>query len=369
MNNNLKIGIVIPTMNRADFVIRQIQYYASVNCPHTIYLCDSSGQEDYEKIKNEVDKLKDKINIIFEYLPNFTRGTADTVKHLLPMVKEKYVCYSCDDDYQIPNSLTVCAEFLENNPDYATASGYAISFRLNSNGVYGDLDRVSDCPIPDISDESAADRLLHFFSDNFVPLFYVNRTDQFIKSHEHVSQVGDHMIGSEFLPSALSIIAGKSKTLDCLGYIRQMHDKHRPQLTSLSLLKWICNSDWNDSYKIFENVVSEAISVKDNIPVEDAAKIADQAFTLQLLKWLKGRKNHKHIIPTNNYFYEKFLKPVRSKIARAFPFVKYVYRVQIKQKLNGRKEIHYEVSRPGSQYYNDFKPIMDSFTGKIKTYL
>ncbi len=362
MNNDLRVAILIPTRNRADFVIRQLRYYASVNCPHTIYIGDSSNQEDSEKIKNEIDELKNKINIVYEYLPDLTRGSADAAKHLLLIAKEKYSCYSCDDDYQIPNSLTTCAEFLENNPDYATASGYEVNFRLKNNGVHGDLGRLSDCPIPEILDESAANRLLHFFSDNFVSLFFVNRTDQLLKSHEHTSEVRDHMISSEFLPAALSIVAGKSRTLDCLGYIRQMHDQHRPQLTS-SPLEWILSPEWNGSYKIFENVVSEAVSKKDNTPLKDAAKVAEQAFALHLLKWMGGRRKYKHnIIPRNN-FYEKFLKPVRSKIAQIFPFLKYIYRIQIKQKLHGKKEIHYEVIRRGSRYYKDFKPVMDSFTG------
>ena len=49
ITDNLKVAILIPTMNRADFVIRQLQYYASVNCPHTIYIGDSSNQENSEK--------------------------------------------------------------------------------------------------------------------------------------------------------------------------------------------------------------------------------------------------------------------------------------------------------------------------------
>src|SRR3989344_4523729 len=138
INNNLKVGIVMPTRNRADFVIRQLHYYASVDCPHPIYIGDSSNPEEAEKIKNEIDKLKSNIHIAYEYLPNLTRGSADAAKHLLSIVQEKYSCYCCDDDYQIPDSLTLCAEFLANNPDYATAGGHPLNFRLKNNSVYGD---------------------------------------------------------------------------------------------------------------------------------------------------------------------------------------------------------------------------------------
>ena len=49
--NTPEIGIVVPTMNRPDFVIRQLNYYASLNFPHTIYYSDGSSPENAKKIK------------------------------------------------------------------------------------------------------------------------------------------------------------------------------------------------------------------------------------------------------------------------------------------------------------------------------
>lgn len=366
-NNNLKVGILMPTRNRADFVIRQLRYYESVNCPHAIYIGDSSDQENSEKIKNEVKKLEDKINIFYKFLPNLTRGSADAAKYLLSIVKEKYSCYSCDDDYQIPDSLTKCAEFLENNPDYATASGYAVNFRLKNNGVYGDLDRLSDCPIPAILDNKAADRLIHFLSDNFVPLFFVNRTDQMLKSHEHVSEIGDHIFSSEIVPSSLAIVAGKSATLGCLGYIRQIHSQNRAQLPPS---EWIHSPEWNGSYKIFEDVISRNISQIDNIKLDDAIRVARFALSGQLLKWLSAERrtyntNTHNISSKNDNFYNSVIKHTRSGIIKTLPFLKYIYRSKLKPKLTGKEELHYEVLRTKSPYYKDFKPVMDSFTGLI----
>lgn len=360
INDNLKVGIVIPTRNRADFVIRQLQYYASVNCPHTIYIGDSSNQEESEKIKSEISKLKNKLNIVYEYLPNLTRGSADAARHLLSVVNEKYSCYSCDDDYQVPNSLTICADSLENNPDYATAGGRAINFRLKNNGIYGDLDRLSDYRVTRILNESGSERLINFFHDNFVPLFLVNRTDQLLKSHEHVTEIKDHMFSSEIVPCALSIIAGKSITLDCLGYVRQMHDQHRVQLEPS---EWITSPDWNESYKIYENVISESIAKQDKIPLENAVKIARKAFTGQLLKWLAAEhRNYSNQGPIPKKNYKNMVKSIRSEVAKTFPFLKYIYRMKVRPRLTGKKDLHYEVLQPNSKYYKDFKPIIDSFT-------
>ncbi len=365
LNNNLKVAILIPTMNRADYVIRQIRYYASVDCPHTIYIGDSSNQANAEKIQAEIEKLKNKINIIYKFLPSLNRGTADTAKYLLSIVKEKYSCYCCDDDFQTSDSLTKCAEFLENNPDYATVSGQALHFRLKSNDVYGELERLSDCPLPAILDEKAGDRLIHFLTNNFVALFFVNRTDQMLKSHELVLELEDHIFSSEIVPSALSIIAGKSTTLDCLGYIRQIHDHSRPQPSPSD---WIHSSAWNSSYKIYELATSEAISKIDNISVNEAVKIARYALSGQLLKWLSAERrthNYSKTASTDINFKIKVLKSARSGIAKSFPFLKHLYRSRLRPKLTTRKkEIYYEALRKGSKYYIDFEPIMKSFTSK-----
>lgn len=366
IDEKLKVAILIPTMNRADFVIRQLRYYASVDCPHTIYIGDSSNQENSDKIKDEVSRLKNKIKVVYKFLPGLTRGTADTAKYLLTIAEEKYSCYCCDDDYQIPNSLTKCAEFLENNIDYAIAGGHSVSFRIKNNGVYGELEYISNYPQPTISDEKASDRLIHFFRDNFVTLFFVNRTEDMLASHEYVSEIKDHMFSSEIVPCALSIIAGKSAILDCLGYIRQMHNSHRPQPGPSD---WIHGQEWASSFNIYERTASMKVSQKDKIPVDEAVKIVRFAFSGQLLKWLSAEQrvynaNNAPSSPKNKnqYMPKEIVKYARSKVATAFPFLKYIYRMKLKPKLTGKKELNYEVLRPESKYYNDFKSILDSFT-------
>ena len=58
-----KIGILIITMNRYKFLLRQLDYYLSVGCPHVIYIGDSSDSFNKDKIQKK--KLKKyKINWI-----------------------------------------------------------------------------------------------------------------------------------------------------------------------------------------------------------------------------------------------------------------------------------------------------------------
>src|SRR3989338_6817452 len=111
-NDNLRVGIIVPTRNRSEFITRLLNYYASLKSPHTIYLGDSSDPP--EKIKKIVSELNGKLNIVYHYSP--PGDVAKCEFELLTLVKEKYACLLCDDDYHVPDAITECAEFLEKNP-------------------------------------------------------------------------------------------------------------------------------------------------------------------------------------------------------------------------------------------------------------
>ncbi len=355
---NLKVGIIIPTMNRSGFIIRQLRYYATVKCPHTIYIGDSSNQEHSDKIKNAVNGFNNQIKIVYKNIPSL--NDREAICYLLSLVKESYACFSGDDDYQIPGSLTKCAQFLENNPDYATASGYAVSFRLEKHGVHGELDRLADYPRPHMEANTAHERIIEYFEKSYVPLFSVNRTRQMLKNFEKMGEVKDKSFGSEIIPCALSIIAGKSMTLDCLGFVRQIHNNH---YELPNIFDWITSQEWHSSYDFFEKILSENISKKDNISIENAVKITKQAFWAYLNKYLT--KDYQDKYARKKLKTKSFLNKLRLILTKIFPFLKTLYRTWIKKPAEGRMDLHYKVLQKSSPYYNDFQPVMDSFTGSL----
>ncbi|MDP3731066.1 MAG: TIGR00180 family glycosyltransferase [bacterium] len=351
-------GIFIPTMNRVDFVIRQLRYYASVKCPHTIYVGDSSPQEESEKIHNEIKNLGHSIKANYYYLPGYDSWQSHY--YLIAQVKEKYICYSGDDDYQIPDSVTKCIEFLEAHPDYTSASGHAVSFRLKQSGPYGSLKRLADYPRQQIEEETGSERIKQFFRTYFVTHFSINKTAD-LTSHWHsAADIKDRPFQAEILPTSLPLIYGKSKILNCLGFVRQIHDSRVIQPSTE--LDWIANPDWPQSYILFHQILSEKLAQKDGIALEEAKQIIKFAFIYYLAVHLQ--RNYESANPPKPKY--SFLRPIlrlaRSTITKIFPFSRYIYRVHIKPKMSGKKEMHYEISRTGSSYYNDFKPVMDSFS-------
>lgn len=360
MNKNYLVGIFIPTMNRADFVIRQLFYYANVQCPHTIYIGDSSTPQESQKIKNAIKELDGKLNVIFQDHQNL--NMAESTVKLIKAIQEKYTCYIGDDDFQIPSSLTKCAEFLENNPDYSSARGYAISFRLINNGVYGEMKRLADYPGKQIELRTAAERSVDFMSNYYVPIFSVHKTELMRECWSETTRMKNWEFSAEILPCMMSLIWGKSKILDCLGFVRQVHNV---QHKSPNVFNWIIGEDWYSSYKIFESIVSENISKKDDIPLENAIEVTKQALWAYLQKHLAKEYDDYGSISKNKNSYEKTISSTRSRIAQALPVLKQIYRMQIKPRLTGKREMNFEVLQPQSKYYKDFKPVQNSFTGKL----
>ena len=62
---NTKVAILISTMNRPDFLIRTLSYYAKLQSPHPIYIGDSSNPENIRIIKTFIESLKNKLDIYF----------------------------------------------------------------------------------------------------------------------------------------------------------------------------------------------------------------------------------------------------------------------------------------------------------------
>src|SRR3989344_2421306 len=170
-----KVAIIIPTMNRPDFILRQFEFYELMGSPHPMYISDSSNEENAEKIKNGIKKFN-KLNITYQWAP----PGKDCLYQLLPMVKEKYCIQMGDDDMMIPKTISECAEFLESHPDYATCSGKQVNIRFNReyyNKPFGIIGRQTRPHGRSIEDEDMLFRVKNFLSNTFFICFTVTRVE------------------------------------------------------------------------------------------------------------------------------------------------------------------------------------------------
>ena len=94
-----KVSILIITKNRPNFLLRQLNYYLSVNNQHPIYIGDSSDKKFTTKYYIEYKKLKKNLIIKYFYLPELNDRMA--MSYILERSTENYCAYSGDDDFQV----------------------------------------------------------------------------------------------------------------------------------------------------------------------------------------------------------------------------------------------------------------------------
>ena len=67
INHQDQITILTPTMNRSEFVLRSLQYYAKVGFTGTFMIGDSSNELERTKIESYIAEYKSKLRIIYLY--------------------------------------------------------------------------------------------------------------------------------------------------------------------------------------------------------------------------------------------------------------------------------------------------------------
>jgi len=360
-DSGTSVGIIIPTMNRSGFMIRQLKYHASLGSPHTIYIADSSRPEEAEKIKKAVARLKNKLNIVYNPYP--PRNIVQCLIFLLSQVKEKYVSSFGDDDFFVPKALSECADFLEKNPDYETAIGRAVTIRVKENRAYGELVSIHDYKRDSIESDKATERLFEFLGPKISALIpAVVKTDHLLKYYQDSLEICDDSIRGEMLPSCLMIIAGKSKVIDRLGLVRQIHNSH---FKLADIYDWITGSEWCRSYSIFRDKTTSALMAKDGVNRETAEQAFKKSMWFHLQKYLPKYYND-YVNLTQPPVPKTKKRNIKTRIGNAFPFVKRTYRKYLWPLLNKDElQLHYEITRPDSKYYQDFQSILMSLKNDV----
>lgn len=350
-----KVAILIPTLNRSEFLIRQLEYYASMNSQHPVYVGDGSEQVHHERILKALSKLQNDLTIHYYHWPDL--NDQQTIKKLGQMAQEEYCAFIGDDDFFIPNSLTKCADFLKHNPEYRTAQGNGAIFSLNESEPFGSFKGLGPYWY---QNEAVADtgveRLLHFGNNYWVPQFSVHRQAEFLDDSLVYGSVEDRSFG-ELIHSFTFIAKGKSKFVDCLYLVRQVHEA---RYILPDTFDWLTNPHWWASFQAFSDSLSADLAKVDNIEIRDAQDIVKQVFWAYLLKCLEDKYNHKYRVGhrTPNRPYQKWIKRIPGMTRMAKRLRAYQSRL-----VWSKDEISLPaLSRLASPYYSDFKPLRDFIT-------
>jgi glycosyltransferase domain-containing protein len=343
------IAIIIPTLNRPDFIIRQLQYYNETAKDITVYIGDGSTLESRTKVAKIINIFK---NLQVVHLDCSGLNDRNTIFKLITTVKEPYCAYVGDDDYLIPSSLKLLAAFLDEHPDYRTAQGRGILFSTMNDNVYGDLVYCDNYwGVPESENQLPRDRLKEFGENYFVPLFSLHRTEEFIEDWVPFVDLSDRSFG-ELAPNFLTIVRGKSKFIDCLYLIRQNH-KSRYHLPSG--MDWLATPDWYPSYKVFENAITLAI-----VEIEGIHELVARQSVKEVMHSYFANHLAKHHIKKTDYF-KNFLNLFKDYLPTPITDPsKYL----LSRYSPDRKLTQHSLLRKSSPYHQVFISILRSVSGE-----
>lgn len=332
------LTILIPTMNRSNFLIRLLNYYADTGFKHWLFIGDSSDAYHVEITKNAIHSLEGKLKIIYREYPDLSNK--ECMQQMLIEVSTPYAVYIADDDFLVPNGLEQCVSFLEKNPSYNSVHGIANTFSLQSGGPQGNISNIYSYRLLSIDAETASQRILDYLNNYFVTQFCVHTIDSWRAMYKDVASLTDRSLAEELLPCCLSAIQGKVKQLDCFYLLRQVHNK-RYELPDLN--NWINHPNFKPSYKTFRDCLAEELARQDDITITKAKDIVEAAFK----SYLDKRKE--------NMVYANLGKTVRY-----VPGMKQVLKY-FKNKQSGNLSLP-RLLNPKSAYHSDFMPVYYAVT-------
>lgn len=345
------ITLLIATKDRSDFLTRLLSYYQSVGFNGRIIIGDSSERSHIDRIKPVVNKLQADINI--EYREHPGESNVVCVKNLVDLVDTKYMAVLQDDDFIVPSGIERCMQFLDGNPKYAAAHGSAALFSLDSSGVYGRINLFTHFTQRSAEGGSAAERLLDHLANYSVNLFAVHRVEAYRAMYENVLSMPDRAFGGELLPCCLSVMQGKHKLLNCLYLLRQAHDV---QNRLADTFDWVTSRDWLPSYQAFQDCLTNELSLRDGIDVDEGRKLVKQAFWSYLRRHVTTQWNSRYTRP----------KPI-VRLKRAglrLPGVRWAWLQTLSLlPVKRNKMILPSIMRRTSPYHADFMPVYRAVTG------
>jgi glycosyltransferase domain-containing protein len=254
MNLN-NLTIYIPTINRSSFLDRALKYYSLSNFDGTILIGDSSNKTEKD-LNKKIIKDYQNLNIDYHHF-NLEEDHHDAVKtyRLLDHIKTSYITFAGDDDFQVPNGLKKCIEFLENSPDYIAAHGHRLNFTLDDT-VYGNVTSMDIHEGYNWQSIDPIKRWQEYLRQGIATTYYVHRTYAWKKYYAYSHKAKSNYIGNELIPCSLCSLLGMVKRLDCISAAFQRDNPIRKfSFTKTTLWDLVNKKEWSESVKIFEEAI------------------------------------------------------------------------------------------------------------------
>ena len=359
------VTIIIPTINRSEFLIRLLKYYNETGFKGCICIGDSSTREHVEKTKKVIESLRSDLNIRYLEFPGL--DCSNTKERLVATIDTPYAALCGDDDILITPALEKSVEFLDEHLEFNAAWGRAIKIRLESEGgAHGRIVKCARKIQPVVEGDSACKRLLNWVNFGTDVIFAVHRTECFKKMYlEDTYLIEEHHAHGGIPATITSVINGKVKELPKLYLIRQTHSKRARFSKDYPILrknafKRITSPQWFDSYQFFFNRIVTELIEKDSVSEEIASEVAEQVLFYDLNT--KMQRLYKKSYPEGPYLTPSTIPSRKDNLCGiALPDLVVNLARAISHKVQPNRKYFEELSLPSllnskSPYNDDFMP-------------
>ncbi|MDP7197393.1 MAG: TIGR00180 family glycosyltransferase, partial [SAR202 cluster bacterium] len=344
---------------RPSFIQRTVLYYDSLKSPHPIYIGDASNTEISENTLSFLKKVK---NVEVKYFHWEGLNASQTHFQLIKEITAEceYCAYHGDDDYLVPSSLTKCAEFLSENPNYKTAQGHAALVVMDSPEPVGNIKWIDEYWGKNSLEESSRiERLLSFNNNYFGMMFSVHRVSEFIADSNDFLTIIDRNI-SELSHNYTFAINGKSKFIDCLYLIRTRHPDLLISSSGYDFFESITRKNWFHDYNKMVDSLSRLVSDDKKLSFTEAKKIISEMMKERFKKsFLAQMKINKK--DDKQSFYVKSKNVIHGCLTHIL-----LDKIGLRpiREFFGTKNNMQLWTAKHSRFHSDFLPVENSLTGK-----
>jgi glycosyltransferase domain-containing protein len=218
-------ALIIPTINRHEYIINLVKFYESLNVDIGIFIGDGSNSCLFEDIKF-IRGVSSNVAVHYFHLPGI--HVHQTQHFLVEKAYEHnyYAAAFCgDDDFINPFVSKKMVMFLRENPNFASVQGQAYIGEYPSNRVnqFGFHDLREYWSKPAEYSNNKIIRSCNILKNYWVPHFSVKRTNDYLSilSNDYIA-IKNFTLG-EILQSVNTMALGKSYFYDKLYLIRGSH--------------------------------------------------------------------------------------------------------------------------------------------------
>lgn len=278
------ISILIPTLNRPEFLYRALKYYKAAGFDGVISIGDSSSNENSAMNLFYIDKMSGSLDIDYRYYEKDKYDIGLVLKDQIERVRTTYIAICCDDDFLNVTGVKKCATFLDDNKNYVSARGIRLNFMLSEiDDVYGEIAKLHYIPSLNLEEDSASARWATYMNCNTATAYNVHRKETFQKMWQHIDDFLTYDLKYELYPCSVTCLLGKTKNIDVLYNVVQQHHGSLSYSGKITIYDAIMSEGWSTSVKNFSYYICEELKIIDKLKDQDARSFVYKEFEKYLV--------------------------------------------------------------------------------------